>query len=141
MSTLEHKPQTTDAISLIEKEVVTAENDRRPVSRQMLADLVHTKTGLAQAESVALVDQYCDEKAPQVPYYLQDEFAIPYLKVVAVINVLLGIGGCYWGISLLRKQQVAWPWLCVGTIFVGLGALAWVKSLERFAARKAKKQY
>ncbi len=141
MTTATHHPEPADAISLIQQEVNDAESERRAISRQMLADMIHARVGIPHADAAVLVDQFCDERAPAVPHYLQEEFAIPYLKVVAVVNVLLGIGAFYWGIAVFQKtRDTPWPWLCFGTIFVGLGALAWVKSLEWYAARKAKRE-
>lgn len=137
MSTSRAQPEASDPISYIEAEVAAAETDRRAISRQMLADLLHERFHLPVAEAFTMVDAYCDERAPAVPHYLAEEFAIPYLKVVAVINVVISLGLYYWGIQVLQKaKQPAWPYFCIATIFVGLGALAWVKSLERFAARK-----
>ncbi|CAN5447485.1 hypothetical protein BH11ARM1_BH11ARM1_05340 [soil metagenome] len=140
MSTSTHKPNPTDVATLIQTEVMAAENDRRAISRQMLADMVKEKTGMPSGEVALLVDVYCDENAPMVPQYLAEEFAIPYLKVIAVVNVIVGIGAIYYAISLIQKGQPGYVWLCVGTIFAGLGVMAWVKSLERYAARKAKRQ-
>src|SRR5688500_10236048 len=80
MSTVTSKPRTEDAISLIEGEICRADQERTPISRQTLAQLVNQKTGLPSADAVALVDEFCEERAPGVPYYLQEEFAIPYLK-------------------------------------------------------------
>jgi hypothetical protein len=139
-SSLQSQPRT-DAIALIQQEISNAETERRAISRQTLADLLHLQVGMPHADAARMVDAFCDERAPGVPYYLQEEFAIPYLKVVAVANVLLGIGAFYWGITVFQKtKQTPYTWLCVGTIFIGLGALAWVKSLERYAARKANRQ-
>ena len=137
MSTIMQKPANIDPLELIKAEVSRAESDRVPMSRQMLADRVHELTGMNAGEARLMVDDYCDAHAPAVPQYLAEEFAIPYLKVVAIINVVIALGLYYWGIQVFRAaKQPAWPWWCVATIFVGLGALAWVKSLERFAARK-----
>jgi hypothetical protein len=141
MSTSQLKPRGEDAITLIEREIAKAEFDCRPISRQMLAESVHVQTGLSTADAFALVEQYCEEKAPAVPGYLQEEFAIPYLKVIAVINVIVGIVVFWMGVNAFRtKGAPMWPYLCVGTIFCGLGVFAWVKSLERFAERQAKRQ-
>ncbi len=132
------RQKPVDALSLLEREIRSADSDRRPISRQSLAELLRERTGIPNPDAVALVDEYCDEKAPGVPYYLQDEFAIPYLKVIAIINALIG-GGVYWyGVTAFRAAEPGWPWFCLGTIIVGLGVLAWVKSLERFVARKRK---
>ena len=140
MSTSQLKPRGEDAIGLIEREISRAQFDCRPISRQMLAESVNTETGLPIADALALVEQYCEEKAPGVPGYLQEEFAVPYLKVIAVVNVIVGIGVMLFGVNSSRTSNAAlWPYLCVGTIFCGLGAFAWVVSLERYAERRAKR--
>ena len=131
-------PQNTDAITLIEREIIDSENERRPLSRQMLAELVNQRTGMPVADAFTLVDGYCDDKAPRIPHYLQEEFAIPYLKVIAAINIAITLGVYYWGIQVSRKGLPAWMYFTVGTLFLGLSALSWVKSLERYAERKAK---
>ncbi|MEZ0325664.1 MAG: hypothetical protein ACAH95_07140 [Fimbriimonas sp.] len=139
MSTSQLKPRGEDAISLIEREIARAEFDCRPISRQMLAETVHTETGLTTSDALALVEQYCEEKAPAVPGYLQEEFAVPYLKVIAILNVAVGVTIFWFGVNAFRSKAAVWPYLCVGTIFCGLGAFAWVVSLERYAERRAKR--
>ena len=142
MSTSQIKPRGEDAINVIERELVSAETDRRPISRQMLAESVHSETGMPASDAFALVEQYCEEKAPAVPGYLQEEFAIPYLKVIAVLNVIVGIVVFWLGVNAYRSpaKTPMWPYLCIGTIFCGLGAFAWVTSLERYAERRAKRR-
>ena len=141
MSVSPLQQKSTDAITLIEREIYKAENERRPISRQMLADMVHASIGIPVGDAFTLVDQYCEEKAPGVPGYLAEEFAIPYLKVIAVLNVIIGVGALWYGIGVYQKGLAKWPWwVCSGTIFIGLGVLFWVQSLEKYAARRAKKQ-
>ncbi len=140
MSTSQLKPRGEDAITLIQKEIAKAEFDCRPISRQMLAERVHTETGLPSADALSIVEQYCEEQAPAVPGYLQEEFAIPYLKVIAVLNVVVGVVVFWLGVNASRTGKPIWPYLCIGTIFCGLAAFAWVMSMERYAARRAKRQ-
>jgi hypothetical protein len=141
MHTSPQKPRTEDAISLIEREIARSERERFPISRQMLADIVHAETGVAASDAWSLVEEYCDERAPAVPGYLQEEFAIPYLKVIAVLNAIAAVAVYWVGVNVYRSTgKPLWPYLCVGTIIMGLGALSWVKSLERYVERKAKKQ-
>jgi len=135
-STTKGPEDNVDLIQLIASEIKESREQYRPTSRQRLAELVQERTGMPHAEATALVDTYCEENEPGVPYYLQEEFAIPYLKVIAVLNVLCGIAACYYGVKVLKTSKPGWPWFCLGTTFCGLGALAWVKSLERYAARK-----
>jgi hypothetical protein len=131
------KSQKPDALNLLSQEVSNAEAERRPVSRQSLTDMLVTSAGIPAGDASNLVHEYCDENAPAIPHYLAEEFAIPYLKVIAVVNVIVALGLYYWGIQVFRLgKQPAWPWFCVATIVTGFAALAWVKSIERFAARK-----
>jgi hypothetical protein len=140
MASVTRTTSPADAITIIEREVREAEGERRAISRQELAELVHASTGIPTAEAFTMVDRYCDEHAPAVPHYLAEEFAIPWLKGVAVLNIAIAIGFYYWGIKLARLGQPGWPYLVAGTIFLGLSALAWVKSIERYAERRAKKR-
>jgi hypothetical protein len=135
------KESGVDLVELIEKEISTARDERRPTSRQQLAEIVNERTGMPVPEALTLVDTYCDEKEPAIPYYLQDEFAIPWLKAVAVINVVIGVAFLWYGVKVLRTvpAKPGWPWFCIGTIFCGLGAFAWVQSLERFVERRRKR--
>ena len=55
MSTTTHQPDSTDAISMIEQEVRSAEADRRAISRQMLAEMVHLRMGMTQGDAALLV--------------------------------------------------------------------------------------
>jgi hypothetical protein len=129
-----------DALALIEREIREAENERRPISRQMLADLVHATTALPLADAVPLVDRYCDDNAPGVPQYLADEFAVPYLKVVAVANVILAVLAYWYGATTYQAGKAAWPWLGLGTVVLAGAVWAWIKSLERYQERKTRRQ-
>jgi hypothetical protein len=140
MQTATRKPETTDAITLIQREIAFAESERRPISRQTLADLVHSEAQTPLADAVRFVDEYCDENARWVPYYLQEEFAIPYLKVVAAFFVVLAFAALYWGIVVHRTGKPAYIYFCAGTLLIGAGAMAWVVSLERYAERRAKRR-
>lgn len=122
--------------TLVQTEISKARNETRPTSRQQLADIVHARTGMPVADAFAFVDSYCDEHEPGVPGYLAEEFAVPYLKVVAVVNVLVAIGIFYNGVRVYHTGKPGWPWFSLGVIFFGLGALSWVKSIEREVERR-----
>lgn len=132
----------TDLVELISKEISLARDERRPTSRQQLAEIVNDRTGMPVPEALTLVDTYCDEKEPAIPYYLQEEFAIPWLKAIAVLNVVIGVAAIWYGVKVLRTTppKPGWPWFSLGTIFCGLGVFAWVQSLERFAERRRKRR-
>jgi len=91
-------------------------------------------------EAFAFVDTFCDENEPGVPGYLQEEFAVPYLKVVAVVNAAIGVFLIYRGVQVYRANQVSWGWYCAGVVFCGLAAFAWVQSLEREILWRKKRQ-
>lgn len=128
-----------DLVGIITAEIQKARSETRPTSRQELAEAVHRQTGMSVKDAFSFVDTYCDEHEPGVPGFLQEEFAIPYLKVIAVINALLGLGICYYGIGLRHTNKPYYWWVCLGVVFFGLGVFAWVQSLERFAERRKRR--
>lgn len=123
-------------VDIIQREIQKARDDRRPTSRQMLAEIINERTGMPVSEALHVVDAYCENEEPAIPYYLQDEFAIPYLKFVAVIIALAGIGFFWYGVTLQRVGKPAYVWYSLGTIIMGLGVFAWVQSLEKFVQRR-----
>src|SRR6185312_12332335 len=108
------------------------------ISRQALADLIHRGTGMPHSDAVRLVDRYCDEHAPSVPHYLQEEFAIPYMKVLAILVAVVSIAVFYYSVVVYRSGKPNHYWLVAGTLLLGVACLFWVKSLELWAARKNK---
>ncbi|HSI73610.1 MAG TPA: hypothetical protein VK934_10585 [Fimbriimonas sp.] len=139
MSATPLKSRSEDAITLIEREIARAEFERTPISRQMLADLVHEGTSMPLSDALPLVEEYCEERAAWVPGYLQEEFAIPYLKVLAIINVIIGVVVFWIGVNAYRSGKPVWPYLVAGTLVCGLGAWFWVVSLERYMERRKKR--
>jgi len=139
MSLTSHGPERSqDLIEIISGEIQTARDQTRPTSRQELANIVHARTGMSVGEALEFVDSYCDENAPGVPGYLQEEFAIPYLKVLAVFFTAISLFICYHGVRLYQDRKPGWVWLCIGVVLFGLGALSWVKSIEREVERSRK---
>lgn len=123
-------------VDIIQREIQKARDDRRPTSRQMLAEIINERTGMPVSEAVHIVDAYCESEEPAIPYYLQDEFAIPYLKFIAVIIAMAGIGFVWYGVTQLRVGKPAYIWYSLGTVIIGLGVFAWVQSLEKFVKRR-----
>jgi hypothetical protein len=124
------------AIERIAHEIAKAEYDRVPTSRQRLAQLVFAEFKIPVAEATKLVDEYCDEKAPGVPYYLKEEFESPFLKVMAVINSVLGIAFVWYGSTVWhRVSKGSWPYFVVGAIFVGLASYCWFKTIQKELAK------
>jgi len=117
---------------MIAAAIEKAREDLKPISRRMLGLMLNQKRNLPYKEAIEIVDAYCDEKAPYIPGYVSSEFGIYWLKVIAVFNVLIGVTVAYFGVRAYQDpKQIAWPWFCVATIFIGLAALSWVKSVER----------
>jgi hypothetical protein len=129
-----------DLIALVSQEILAARMATRPTSRQELANIVHERSGMPVSDAFEFVDRYCDEHEPGVPGFLQEEFAIPYLKVLAVFNAIVAIGLCYNGVRAYEAKSPHW-WAVVsfGVLFFGFSALSWVKSLEREVERNRKK--
>ena len=123
--------QSKDAAEILQEEIDAAQRELQPTSRRALALKLQTATGVAFKDAMDIVDAYCDEKAPAVPTYLASEFGIYWLKVVAVAFVALGIGAAWYGKQVWDAHGAPWPAFVATTILVGLGALSWVKSIER----------
>lgn len=87
-----------------------------------------------QAERV--VDQYCDEKAPSVPTMLSNEFGVPYLKVLSVVNVVLSLG---FYLMAINVPNSIWIGLLLGTGFLGGAVFCWVRSLNEEGEPRRKK--
>lgn len=123
-------------VDIIQSEIQRARDDRRPTSRQMLAEIINERTGMPVADALAIVDAYCEAEEPAIPYYLQEEFAIPYLKFVAIVIALGGIAFMWYGVTQQQKGKPAYMWYSIGTVVIGIGVFAWVQSLERFVKRR-----
>lgn len=123
-------------VDIIQREIQKARDDRRPTSRQMLAEIINERTGMPVSQATQIVDAYCEAEEPAIPYYLQDEFAIPYLKFIAIVIAMAGIGFIWYGVTQQRTGKPAYMWYSVGTVVIGLGVFAWVQSLEKFVQRR-----
>lgn len=101
-----------------------------PISRRMIAlDLGRSKN-VPFKLALDIVDGYCDEHEPGVPGYVSGEFRIYWLKAVAVAIDAVGLGVLWYGTRLYQTRGPAWIAFALGTVIVGLGVLAWVKSLQ-----------
>lgn len=125
-------PSTTVTTTeqFIQERIDAARKQYEPISRRMIALQLGKARGVAFKEALDLVDAYCDEKDPAVPGYVSGEFRIYWLKAVAVFVVALGVGVLWYGTNMFNAKGPAWIPFCIGTVVVGLGALAWVKSLQ-----------
>lgn len=124
------------AIELIANEIARAESDRIPTSRQKLSVLVTSKFGIPAADAANLVDEYCDDKAPGVPVYLQEEFEMPYLKVMAIVSSIAGVGVIYYGSRQWHLGKLSWPWFILGAVLVGTASYSWFKTIQQELAKK-----
>ncbi|AIE84844.1 hypothetical protein [Fimbriimonas ginsengisoli] len=138
-SAIKETTEEPDLVGMIASEITRARDETRPTSRQQLADILHARTGMSVADAYQFVDTYCEEHEPGVPGYLQEEFAVPYLKVLGVANAVIALGLCYYGVKLYYVGKPYWIPVCIGVLFLGLGALSWVKSIEREYSRSKKK--
>ncbi len=127
-------------VDIIQGEIKKARDDRRPTSRQMLAEIIHERMGMPVSEAHKIVDAYCETEEPGIPYYLQEEFAIPYLKFVAIVIALAGVGFVYYGVMQQRAGKPPHLWYSLGTVVVGLGVFAWVQSLEKYVQRRRQRR-
>ncbi len=119
----------------VAQEIARAEYDRVPTSRQKLSQLVAAEFKIPLPDATNLVDEYCDDQAPGVPYYLKDEFESPFLKVMAVVNSILGIFVLWRGANLWRLQKTSWPWFVVGAFLVGCAGYCWFKTIQQELAK------
>jgi len=138
MPSLEEAASPQDkALEFVEREIAKSNDDRVPTSRQKLSHLVFTSFGIPLAEATKLVDEYCDEKAPGVPYYLQEEFESPYLKVMAVVSSIAGIGVLWNGANLWHRQKSSAAWFIVGALLVGAAGYSWFKTIQQEISKKS----
>ena len=119
------------AIERIAFEINKAESDRVPTSRQKLSHMVFTEFGIPPADAANLVDEYCDDKAPGVPFYLQDEFESPFLKVSAIANSIFSIAALWYGAHQWKLQKVSWPWFMLGAFLFAVASWSWFKTLHK----------
>ncbi|MEA2552378.1 MAG: hypothetical protein QOJ65_554 [Fimbriimonadaceae bacterium] len=111
-------------------EISSARAEARPISRLTLSKLIQIKYALNPHDAEKFVDVYCDEKAPAVPTYLSNEFGVPYLKVLAVLQVVLAMGIFVFTMKFQRADLTIWPGLTLGLLFVAVAAFSWVQSLR-----------
>ena len=131
----ETKSPQERAVERIAQEIAQAERDRVPTSRQKLSTLVATNFAIPPADAANLVDEYCDEHAPGVPVYLQDELESPFLKFMAVFNSILGIAALWWGAKVWHAGKPSWGWFILGAVFVGTAGFSWFKTVHREIAQ------
>lgn len=116
--------------AILEAEIEEARAQMRPISRTTLAHMLHDQHFVSQHDAERFVDRYCDDKAPGVPTFLSNEFGTPYLKVVAVLNVVVAIALLVVGTRFLKPGAPTWLGMGLGTLFLFAGVFAWARSLR-----------
>lgn len=111
-------------------EIAQARAEVRPVSRLTLTRLLQSKHGIPTHDAELFVDRYCEEKEPAIPTFLSNEFGVPYLKVVSVLNVLLAIGFYVVTLKFQRPTLSIWPGIILGTLFLTAAVVMWIQSLR-----------
>lgn len=122
----------TDPVELVKTEIEASRNEHRPISRQLLADMVSTKTGMKSDQAWLLVDAYCEEHEAAIPGYLRSEFNMHWPKVIGVFIAAGGLFIGWLGIRAGQAGKASWPYFAAATIVFGLGALMFVHSLEGY---------
>lgn len=122
----------TDPVELVKTGIDTARSESRPISRQLLAEMVITKTGMKSDQAWLLVDAYCEEHEAAIPGYLRSEFNMHWPKVIGVMVAAGGLVIGWLGIRAGNGGKVAWPYYACATLVFGFGALMFVHSLEGY---------
>lgn len=130
--------EKSDALEILSREVENSKKHHKPTSRHRLAELIVTETGMPFRDALEVTEAYCDKNAPAIPEYLMGEFAIFWLKVIAIIEAIGGLVVFYYSTVAWRTHAPMWPWLCFGTLLCGTSAFMWVKSLESEADRRTR---
>jgi hypothetical protein len=131
-TTIEREKQKLDPIELVKNEIKSSRDEHRPISRQLLADLVATRTSIKMDKAWLLVDEYCAEHEAGIPGYLRQEFNLHWLKVIGVLLAVASMGVAGLGIRAANSKGASWPFFAGATLVLGLGILLFVHSLESF---------
>lgn len=122
------RPELEQALAV---EIANARSEARPISRLTLTRLLQSKFPINPHDAERFVDNYCDDKAPGVPTYLSSEFGVPYLKVVAFINVAVTIGMGITAAVMMRRGGTGFLlWLGGAVVFLGAAAFCYFQSVR-----------
>jgi hypothetical protein len=112
-------------------EIAKARSEARPISRMTLSRVLQSKYSINPQNAEKFVDTFCDDKAPGVPTYLSSEFGIPYLKVLAIVNVTIALGlAITTAVTMSRGGYGFLVWLILAILFLGSAALCWLQSIR-----------
>jgi hypothetical protein len=131
-TTIEREELKLDPIELVKNEIAASRSEHRPISRQLLADLVATRTSIRMDKAWILVDQYCAEHEAGIPGYLRQEFNMHWPKVIGVLLAVASLGFVGLGLRAHGEKSTSWPYFAGATLVFGMGALLFVHSLESF---------
>jgi len=121
----------TELEQTLANEINRARSDARPISRLTLSRLLQSTYTITAHDAEKFVDEYCDEKAPYVPTYLSSEFGVPYLKVLAVINLVIAVGlSITTAIVMSHGGYGFLVWLGLMVAFFGGAAVCWLQSVR-----------
>jgi hypothetical protein len=119
-------------------EIASARSEVRPISRLTLSRLLQSRFLMNPHEAEKFVDAYCDDKAPGVPTYLSSEFGVPYLKVLAIVNSLAGLGLSITALVTMSRGGHYGVWFLSALFFIAAAAICWVQSVRPQREEKGK---
>lgn len=126
------EPPTTELERFCFDRLDEAKRESVPISRHRLAEELAKKHSLRFKEAFEVVDQYCEERAPGTPDYLDREFLIPFLKLTGLVFAALALIAVVVTVIMFRPSD---PRFLIGlgiTILFGLLASAgYVRGLIR----------
>ncbi len=128
-TTVESDATSVEPAEMISREINLSRQEHRPISRQLLADMLSIRLSMKMDRAWVIVDQYCDEHEAAIPSYLSQEFNMHWPKV---LSVLLGIAALAIGWFGATTKGASWPYFAGATVILGLAALMFVRSLESF---------
>lgn len=128
-TTIEREVTSVDPAEMIKREIDLSREEHRPISRQLLADMLSVRLSMKMDRAWVVVDEYCDEHEAAIPSYLSQEFNLQLPKVV---SVLLGLAALVIGWMGLTTKGPSWPYFAGATVILGLAALMFVHSLESY---------
>jgi hypothetical protein len=127
-------PGEVDHVQIVREKYDACRQNLVATSRTRLAKHLTQACGIPHKQALEIVDDYCEAESVAIPTYLSKDFSVGWLKVVAVVNVVLA-GVCLWYGRILHLQKIQpYGLWCIGACLCGLAVLSWVKSLEQEVA-------
>ncbi|MBI1755631.1 MAG: hypothetical protein HY248_00120 [Fimbriimonas ginsengisoli] len=134
------KPPEGELERFVFDEIQAARTQNRPVSRQMLSQMLAETKGLPPKTCYAVVESYCEAEAPTTPEFLGSEFMVPYMKISALVLAAFGLIAL--GMSTVRiawGENVWWWGEALAVVLLLTSASGWIRSLirERFGSDRS----